>query len=123
MIESSVKALTDRENACSPTVTLVELFELVNSKLTVNLAVLEIILYSAMVVSIEEGDYRLPKSWTEKGLGVAGMTIPNRSLSAAMAYEDHRKTICSPKSFFSQGRASHPMDVFLCPAEVMSHIK
>lgn len=122
MIESKVKALTDGENNTTPSATLAELFDLVNSKLNVNLAVLEIILYACMVVSVEDNDYRLPKGNSRKQLGVAKMTIPNRSLSAAMAYEGHRNTLFSPLSFYSQNRPSHPMDVFLMPEETMRSI-
>lgn len=122
MIESRVKELTDRLNTSTPSDTLVELFELVNSKLTVNLAVLEVILYAAMVVSPEGHDYRLPKPWTDKNLGVASITIPSRSLSAALAYEYHRQTIVDPASFFNEHRPSHAMDVFIAPQAVIDEL-
>ena len=123
MIESRVKELTDRSKSSSPSATLVELFELVNSKLNVNLAVLEVILYAAMIVSAEKEDYRLPKPWTDKGLGVTSLTIPRRSLSASMAYEYHRQVIVSPSSFFNEHRESHPMDCFIAPYEVVKDIE
>lgn len=122
MIESRVKELTERSKNNSPADTLVELFELVNSKLSVNLAVLEIILYAVMNVDGANHDYRLPKTWTTKGLGVASLTIPGRSLSAAMAFEDHQQTILDPASFFNENRPSHQMDCLLCPNEVINHI-
>ena len=122
MIESRVKELTDRLSTSTPSDTLVELFELVNSKLNVNIAVLEVILYAAMVVSPEKNDYRLPKPGTDKCIGVASITIPSRSLSAAMAYEYHRQVIVNPASFFNDNRPSHPMDVFMCPREVIESL-
>lgn len=123
MIESRVKELTERSKLHSPSATLVELFELVNSKLNVNLAVLEVILYAAMIVSAEKEDYRLPKPWTDKGLGVTSLTIPKRSLSAAMAYEYHRQVLVSPSSFFNEHRESHPMDCFIAPYEVVKDLE
>ena len=122
LIESKVDDTIERAKACSPAATIVELFDLVNNKLDINLAVLEIILYSAMIVSPEKNDYRLPKPWTEKGLGVASVIIPKRSLSAAFAYEYHRNTIVNPSSFFNEHRASHIMDAFVCPQEVVDNL-
>lgn len=122
ILESRVKEITERAVPGSAPATLVELFDLVNEKLNVNLAVLEIILYSTMIVSFKENNYSLPKPWTEKGLGVSSITIPNRSLSAAMAYEYHKQTILSPKSFFKDNRPSHVMDVMLMPRETLEHM-
>lgn len=123
IIESRVEAITERDKASTPPVTLVDLFDLVNSKLDVNLAVLEVILYAAMIVSAERDDYRLPKPWTDKGLGVTSVTIPKRSLAIAYAYEYHRITIVSPASFFNEHRESHLMDAFVCPREVVEDLE
>lgn len=121
LIESRVKDLEKRDQATSPESMIVELCDLVNSRLNVNVSVLEIILYSTMVVSNSNEDYRLPKPWTEKTLGVSAITVPNRSLSAAMAYENHRNTILDLNSFFYNNRPSHPMDVFMMPKEVLEN--
>ena len=115
IIEARVKDLTDRANSESPASTLVDLFDIVNSKLNVNLALLEIIIYASMIVSNENNDYRLPKPWTDKGLGVASLTIPSRSLSCAYAYEGQYRTIISPKSFFQLNRPDSPMDIYIMP--------
>lgn len=122
MIEARVSDLKERDKDSSPEATLFELCDTVNSKLSINLAVIETTLYGAMIVSAEDGDFRLPKPWTKKGLGVSGITIHRRSLSGSMAYEDHVKTMTSPVSFFQENRPSHPMDVFLCPKEVIESL-
>jgi hypothetical protein len=122
IIESRVEQIGDRDTDESPAATLFDLFELVNSKLTVNIGVLEVIIYSAMVVSARNNNYDLPKPWTTKGLGISGSTITGRSLSSAMGYERHRDTIVSPASFFSEHRPSTPMDAFLMPAETIADI-
>lgn len=122
IIESRVDNLNERDTDASPAATLFELYDLVNSKLNVNIAVLEIIIYSAMVVSARENNYTLPKPWTTKGLGVSGSTIIGRSLSAAMGYERHRDTIVNPASFFNEGRPSHCMDAFLMPLETVNDL-
>lgn len=119
IIESRVDDLQDRSKIGAPVQTLYELYELVNSKLNVNIAVLETIIYAAMVVDATTNNYNLPKPWTGKALGVSSSTIPGRSLSAAMGYERHRDTIINPASFFNENRPSHPADVFLMPQEAI----
>lgn len=115
MLESSVDKLQERDQNASADTALVELFDLVNDKLTVNLAVLDVVIYGTMIVSAEDNNYALPKPWGECGLGVMRASMANRSLSAAMAYEGHREIIVSPISFINTNRAEHPMDGLICP--------
>lgn len=119
IIESRVDDMQARSLSTAPVHTLYEFFDLVNSKLNVNLAVLETIIYAAMAVDPLNNNFNLPKPWTAKALGVSGSTIPGRSLPAAMAWERHRDTIINPASFFSEHRPSHPMDVFVMPEEAV----
>ena len=114
LLESSITKLKERDNNASPNTALVELFDLVNDKLTLNLAVLEIVLYATMVVSNANEDYSLPKTFTNSALGVMTNTIANRSLSAALAYEGHREIITSPKSFINTNRLDHIFDRLVC---------
>jgi len=122
MLESSVDEMQARDKLVSPDALLLQLHDLINDKLNVNLAVTSVIVYGAMIVSAEEGDYSLPKPWTQRGLGVMSMTMAYRSLSAAMAYEGHREMITSPISYIHTNRPDHPMDGILCPAEVFGHL-
>ncbi|SAK59736.1 hypothetical protein AWB81_01887 [Caballeronia arationis] len=123
MLESSVKMMQDRDKNVRPDDALIELYDLVNSKLDVNLTVLDVVLYEAMIVSAEDGDYSLPKPWTDEGLGVMSLSMLSRSLSATMAFEDHREAITDPISFISTNRMDHPFDVALCPREVFEHLE
>lgn len=120
VIESVVTSEQDRARPEAPLETLYELYELVNEKLDVNLAVLEIIIYAAMAVDPLNNNYDLPKPWTTKGMGVASSIIPRRSLSGSMAYESVHGALYNPKSFFSENRPSHIMDVFLMPAQAVA---
>jgi hypothetical protein len=113
MLESSVDMLQERDNTASASTALVELFDLVNDKLSVNLAVLEVVLYATMIVSAEDNNYTLPKPWGDSGLGVMRLTMANRSLSSAMAYENHASTIIDPTSFNITNRVDHPLDPLL----------
>ena len=118
LLESRVEDMQARDKGVSPETFLVELFNLVNEKLDVNLAVLEVILYAAMIRSAENFDYALPKPWTERGLGVMKNSMAYRSLSAAMAYEGHYDVITNPMSFLLTKRVDHPMDYILMPDKV-----
>ena len=117
MLESSISMLQERDNSTSPNSALVELFNIVNTKLNVNLAVLDVVLYATMVVSSIDDNFALPKGNTKKGLGVMKYTIANRSLSAAMAYEEHRKIILSPRSYIIKNRVNHIFDDLLMPCK------
>lgn len=116
MLESNSTQIKHRDKNVSPDAFLVELCDLVNSKLDVPVAILDVILKGIMIVSAENDDYRLPKPWTTAGIGVLEKTMNNRSLGAAMAYENHLEIIQSPASYLKTTRVSHPMDIILMPS-------
>lgn len=122
IVESVVIDFKKRLSPNAPFETLIELHEVANEKIDVNVAALEIIIAACMAVDPVNNDYNLPKTWTPKALGVASLTIANRSLSGPMAYEGQLAVIYSAKSFFNENRPSHPMDVFLMPAQAVADI-
>jgi hypothetical protein len=117
LLESSVTNMYARDKLITPSSLLVELFNLVNDKLTVNLAVLEVVLYSAMIISAEDGDYSLPKPWTDSSVGVMALTMTNRSMGSAMAFEYHADNLKDPNNYIHTNRMDHLMDGILMPAE------
>lgn len=119
IIESRTGELKARNTNEAPEAILADLYDVVNKRLDINLADLEVMLLGSMVVDSEAGDFRIPKPWTSRGVGVTTVTIPNRSLSGAMAFQDHSTFLTSPSSFYSLNRPSLPMDVFICPQEVV----
>ncbi len=123
IIESKMSNLADRIKPESPTLTLFELFDLVNSKIKVNLSLLEVIIYSMMCRDIHEKDYRLGRGNVSNTLGVSKDIMSNRSLSVAYAYQGQADIIKNPKSFFPEGRSDSIFDVFICPAEVLDSRK
>ena len=116
-VESSMKDISDREKQDSPASTLQQLFELVNTKLWVNLAVLEVITYAAMIPS--KNNYGLARNAPNPILGVAKRIIAGRSLGAAFAYERHTELLTNPRSFTPHNRPDSVFDVFVSPKETL----
>lgn len=122
ILESSVTEAMERDRYAQPAAVLLELFSLVNNngRLSVNLAVLEVVLYCAMIRSAEHYDYALPKPHTENGLGVLRNVLMYRSAAAYMAYERHLDFINAPESYLITNRMDHPFDFIIGPNEVKS---
>lgn len=116
-IESNLSELTDRRKPESVVYTLQELFTLINSKLNVNIAALEVIVYTNMVD--KPGSYGLARNSEEATLDVAEQVIRNRSLGAVYAYQEVHNIVVSPKSFFKANRPDSVLDVFIAPREVI----
>jgi len=117
MIESSTKEIKRRHAKGSPERLLHELFDLVNSKLNVNIAALEVIVYAYMVP--EPGKYGMARGAPDPVLDTAANIIQRRSLSNAYAYQELSSFILSPVSFKKEGRPDSIFDVFFCPEEAL----
>lgn len=123
IIESCMEEISTRMKPDAPESTLVELFDLVNAKLNVNLAALEVILYASMIYDGNNDDYGLARGSETPSLGISDQTLRNRSLSAAYTYEKQLMLITDPQSFFQRNRPDSVFDVFIHPQEVLEHNK
>jgi hypothetical protein len=115
LIESKVAKMADRAKPDSPVVTLTELFDLVNSKLSVNIALLEVIVYATMIHS--PNNYDLSRHSNSPILGIASAIIRNRSISNAMGYNHIPSTLLNPSSFFKSNRPDSIFDCLIKPYE------
>lgn len=89
---------------------LVAFDDLINSKLSVNVAHLEAILLSTMAIDPENHDHRMP---VDRLNGVVGYYEDNmwfRSLSATMAYEKQGAVLSDIRTFIIENRPDHPLD-------------
>lgn len=128
-IESLLEAKKDkdvmnyRNNEMTRGAFIQEFYDLVNSRLNVNLAVLEVMAYSYMVVNTDplNPNYALPKPHTRYGFGVFKLSIERRSLGATMAYQEQHDTLTDPGSYIHTERLDSPMDVFITPKEVIEN--
>lgn len=96
-----------------------KVFDLVNSKLDVNLALLEVIVYAFTVVSLKENNYNLGRNVPDRQLMKSKSLIANRSLGAMYDWEDVARAILSPRSYYGANGVSHPMDVMIKPNEAL----
>ena len=119
IIESNMKSLKERSKPGAVVKTLHELFHLVNSKIKVNIAALEIIIYAIMLKGPEQ--YAMGRNGKESVLGIAKSVIKNRSLGTAYGFQDVLRLITSPASFFQLDRPDSPFDVLIEPNEYLKH--
>lgn len=111
-VKKSQKSLRDY-----PTVeqALFQFYNLISSKLTVNIVHLETIVLSAMIRSESQKDHRLPSPIKSGELGSYGGNMLNRSMGASMAYERQGKKLTDIRAFTLIKRPDHPMDNLLMP--------
>jgi len=117
IIESKLENLNDRQTPESAVFTLQQLFMLVNAKLNVNIACLEVIIYASMVS--EPGTFGLSRGSDKAVMSIAARVMKNRSLSVAFAYQGQQDVILNPASYYKLDRPDSPFDVFVMPHEVL----
>jgi len=122
LLESTGNETRRKERKLSPDAFFMEVFQFLNSKISVPAAVVQVVVYGYLVESIAEGKFNLPKEGTSREVAPLADIMANRSLSAAFAYEGHARIIGSASSY-NQERPDHPFDIFFCPKEVMKNIK
>ena len=117
MVQSSQKDHRKRIQANAHRVLLQELFDVVNRKLRINILSMEILIYGLMTAS--DKSYALARGSSNPVLGIGDTLTMHRSLGAAMAFQGHESAIFEPTYFYKGKRPDSPMDVFLCPQEVI----
>lgn len=123
VIESSMKNIGDRLKPNSAGVTLIELHDLVNSKLNVNVACLAVIIYASMIADGSNDQYGLARNSPTASLGVADKTIWCRSLSPQLAYKKQHEVVIDPRSFYLLDRPDSVFDAFIDPKSVVERYK
>lgn len=114
-IESDVKKEDIRDTMIDADDYLRETYELLNRKLSINIAQVEVAVLGIMIRSAKNDQYALPKPWSDRGVGVMSLAMALRSLAATMAFEKHTIIFNSVKSFINKNRPDHPMDAILHP--------
>ncbi len=119
LIESTLKHIKRRCTDNASEALIAELFTIVNSKIKVNLSLLEVIVYA---ISIPDFDnYYLARGNDSTKLGIGTNIIKNRSLGVAYTNITIDKTIRSPRSFFKENRPDSILDVYIDAKNYLEH--
>lgn len=94
----------------TPETALVEFNRIVNSRLRVSISNLEVLIYATMVRSPANLDYALPRVGNAVHFAPFSFLMSRRSLSAAMAYEHHKRVLFDPTTYLIDNRMDHPLD-------------
>ena len=112
-VEEDVTSINSQEGL------LHRLFTEVNSRLDVNMALLEVLVAGYSVNNYEAGDFSLAHGSDTASVRNTKVILKNGSMGAAYAYEDHMKIMMVPEAFSTTQPLNHLMDVFLAPAETI----
>lgn len=112
-----IKVKKNGTSNATPEELLQRLFDMVNFKLDVNLALLEIITYAYTVKSITNHDFNLGRNTPDRQLMDSRSVIFSRSHGAGYDWEAVNKAILSPKAYYGYNAVDHPMDVAIKPNE------
>ena len=96
-----------------------KLFDLVNSKLDINISLLEVMLYAFTVINMEERNYDVARGVDTGEVADIRHIMPNRSMGGVYAWEFVVQSITNPMSFDKKHRMNHPLDVMIKPNETI----
>lgn len=108
----SVKSLKDYDTVDDA---LRGFYELVSSRLFVNIVHQEILVKVCQVRSSRDRDYRVPLLGNKLEFGKFDFNIFNRSEGPAMAYQNHKQQWNNPATYLVTKRPPHPLDSILIP--------
>lgn len=108
----SVKSLKDFDTVDDA---LRGFYELVSSRLFVNIVHQEILVKVCQVRSSRDRDYRIPLQGNKLEFGKFDFNIFNRSEGPAMAYQNHKQQWNNPATYLVTKRPPHPLDTILLP--------
>lgn len=90
-------------------------YELVSSRLFVNIVHLQLLVKVCQIRSSRDNDFRVPLKGNKVEFGKFDFNIFNRSEGSAMAYQNHRQQWNSSSTYLVHKRPRHPLDSILLP--------
>lgn len=112
------KKTAERE---TPESLLQELFDILNSKLNINIAHLEVVINAFCIKSLIHQDYDIARNSPERCLTSNIDIVSHRSLGNGFGWEKIIRLILNPEVFHGKNNISHPLDVLIRPLEVLSN--
>jgi len=105
----------------APHVLVEKLFKLINTKLNINLALIETIVYALTIQDPNELDYDLGRNSPIKNIGGFKEVIDGRSIGGSYDWDNLQNKIMNPLLYKRSHKPSTPMDVFFKPNEVIMY--
>ena len=116
-IKSMFKTMKEDE---TPESLLQKFFDAVNNRLSINLSLLEVVVYGFTVYDYEKGDFRLSRNSPNPSVRRLDNIIINRSLGVSYGWERLLNIIFNPKVYYGKNAISTPMDLVIKPNEVVN---
>lgn len=104
----------------TPGVLVQTIYELLNNKLSVNYALIEIMITSLMANDINNLDFDLGRNSEHRDLIRLSDAIDKRSVGSAYGWDNLQGKIHDPMMFIAKGKVGHPLDVLFKPNEVVN---
>jgi len=104
----------------TPESLLQKVFDLVNFKLDVNLAVIEVIVAAFTIMDLKNDNYDLGRNSPDPQLSKISDILANRSLGGSLPHEKTKPMLMSPKSSYGRNAVDHPLDVLFLPAQTVA---
>lgn len=119
LIESKFENLAERTSEDAPMRVLTQLFDMVTSKLDINIAALECIVYGLQQAA--PGNYSMGRGSSQPVMAIGKQAIWNRSMGTACAFQEWSDMILNPISYTRRNRPDTLFDVFLDPKGYLTH--
>ena len=123
MLLKYIKIVKGTKFKDTPETLLQKFFDLINSKLEVNIALMEVLIYAFTIRSYENKDFRIAKNAEEQEVADIAHIMPNRSVGGLYAWEFVSQNMVNASSFNTKHRVSHPLDVMIKPTEALQNTK
>ena len=107
----------------APHVLVQKLFELLNNKLNINIALIEVLVYAFTVQDLTGRNFDLGKNAKSKDVVGFREVIDYRSLGASYDWDNLQKKVFNPVLHLEENKCSHPMDTFFRPNEVLQEVR
>jgi len=110
-----------RTDPGTPEAFLHKIYNIVNSKLSINIALLEVIVMAFVCKDPDNGDHRPGRCCDTAKPAKIGNILTARSLGGAYAWERCAKTMVSPDVYYGNNAVDHPLDALLDPAGTLAN--
>lgn len=108
---SSIKKGLDPNNPEDLVAYLRTIYEFSNNhNVYINVTYLSIATLALLVRSVDDNDFRIPSDYSNAEFASASSIMHQRSIGAALAFEEQGNVILNSKSYLKEHRVAHPMD-------------